>query len=374
VQSGSQSVADRFFYVPQWGIFIALTWLVARIVGNRRKLRNAAIVIFSVILVLLAVLTIRQVRFWRNSKSLYAHTLKVTSQNPVILTNFGVAFDYNERNFDTVFSLYSQVLRIDPHNYQTLYNVGCMLEQKGQLQKAQEYFERSIAMNPTYASPYRELGRVHQKMGRDSAAMNAFMAAFQCNPSDWHNSFALGQALFDKHKLDSAKVMFQRALSLCFGPDCWAIHNDLGLTHLQNNDPKEAISHFLEAIRLDSTSWLPYRNLGTALLRLGKPHDATTAFSIAIRRAPSNELLYVNRAGIYALCGNLESADADYQKAVSLQPNDENAQILLAKVFSLKGDLDSAAVHLGKAKALDKVDGRIRELSTELHEKSRSRN
>lgn len=374
VQSGPQSMADRFSYVPQWGIFIALTWLAADLVGNRRKLRNAVLVLFGAILLLLAVSSIHQVRFWRNSISLYEHTLKVTSLNPLILNNLGTSFDYNERNFDTLFSIYSEVLRIAPRNYQALYNLGYMLEQKGELQKAQEYFERSIASNPTYANPYRELGIVHKKTGSDSAAMNAFVKAYQYDPSDWHNSFALGQALFDKHDLDSAAAMFQRALESCFSPDCWAIHNDLGLTLLQNNDPKHAVSHFLEAIRLDSTSWLPYSNLGTALLRMGKLHDATTAFSCAINRAPPNEILYVNRAGIYALCGRLDSACADYQKAVSLQPTDENAQVLLAKVFSLRGDLDSAAVHLEKAEALDKADGRIRELSAEIHKKSSPKN
>jgi hypothetical protein len=80
VQVGCQARADRFTYLAQIGIFIALVWSGDRCLRPRWRGPAAAAV-----LLLLAALTTRQVQVWRDGPTLFAHALEVTGPHPQML-------------------------------------------------------------------------------------------------------------------------------------------------------------------------------------------------------------------------------------------------------------------------------------------------
>lgn len=80
VQVGCQARADRFTYLAQIGVFVALVWSADRwLVGKLRAPVAAAV------LAVLAVFTTRQVRVWRDGPTLFAHALEVTGPHPQML-------------------------------------------------------------------------------------------------------------------------------------------------------------------------------------------------------------------------------------------------------------------------------------------------
>ncbi len=91
VQVGSQSMADRYTYIPLVGIFIALAWALRDWAGKGRVLKRALIVLTAASLVGLTVTARDQVWTWRNSDTLFEHALQVVEANPVVHNNLGVA-------------------------------------------------------------------------------------------------------------------------------------------------------------------------------------------------------------------------------------------------------------------------------------------
>jgi hypothetical protein len=78
VQAGSQAMADRYTYVSGIGIYIIVGWGIAEI-PSKWPHRNLALAISScVVLSALLIATRIQVRYWRDSSSMYEHTLAVT--------------------------------------------------------------------------------------------------------------------------------------------------------------------------------------------------------------------------------------------------------------------------------------------------------
>ncbi len=81
VQVGGQAYADRYTYLPVIGLAIAAVWGVADVVAPSRLWRTVASALALCALVTLAVATARQVALWRDSRTLFAHTLAVEPDN-----------------------------------------------------------------------------------------------------------------------------------------------------------------------------------------------------------------------------------------------------------------------------------------------------
>ncbi len=66
MQTGNQAYADRYSYLPQIGLFIAVTWMAAEWAGGARVRRTVLGVLAALILCALAAAGWRQVTYWRD--------------------------------------------------------------------------------------------------------------------------------------------------------------------------------------------------------------------------------------------------------------------------------------------------------------------
>src|SRR5678816_227427 len=75
VQVGKQAFADRYMYLPHIGLFILLTWGVAELIGRLQWPRWPGFGIGGAVLAIAAIITSHQLPHWRNTRSLFEHTL-----------------------------------------------------------------------------------------------------------------------------------------------------------------------------------------------------------------------------------------------------------------------------------------------------------
>src|SRR5262249_24883166 len=81
VQVGSQSMADRYTYIPLIGFFLGVTWGLTDALSFLRKPSALLIPLGAAILVACALLSSIQISYWRNSQTLFSHALAVTRYN-----------------------------------------------------------------------------------------------------------------------------------------------------------------------------------------------------------------------------------------------------------------------------------------------------
>src|SRR5208283_3716151 len=80
-QVGAQAMADRYAYLPFVGLFLMVCWSAAEW-SEQRKLATAWLAVPSVIVLLvLMVVTHRQIDYWSDHVTLWSHALQVTSGN-----------------------------------------------------------------------------------------------------------------------------------------------------------------------------------------------------------------------------------------------------------------------------------------------------
>src|SRR5262249_48647994 len=75
LQAGFQGMADRFLYVPGIGLYLLISWGAADLAGRLVRDRRIVAWTATAVLVLLGVRTADQVGYWRDSTSLWEHTV-----------------------------------------------------------------------------------------------------------------------------------------------------------------------------------------------------------------------------------------------------------------------------------------------------------
>ncbi len=135
IQVGAQSMADRYSYVPLIGLFISIAWGVPQSLKNWR-LKKFGLAIASVGLIAFCMsLTWRLVGYWRNSITLFEHTLEVTDNNYLFHNNLGVALKNQGRTREAIAQL-SEAIRIKPSFYLPYNNLVVALLMEGRVDEA----------------------------------------------------------------------------------------------------------------------------------------------------------------------------------------------------------------------------------------------
>ncbi len=157
VQVGSQSMADRFTYLPLIGLFIMLCWSVPSRVMERRDLKAIAWVAAAAVVAVCAALSRVQVGYWRDSETLFRHALDVTRGNWVAHNKLGNALAQSGK-IEEAIAHYKQALWVTPNFAEAHYNLGIALAQTGKIEEAIAQYEQVLRISPDYAEAHYNLG------------------------------------------------------------------------------------------------------------------------------------------------------------------------------------------------------------------------
>jgi tetratricopeptide (TPR) repeat protein len=301
VQIGGHRMADRYAYVPSIGLSIVLAWCAAEIVARFRVPRAAAGACFVTLLAVLGIASWFQVRHWRNSVTLFEHTLKVTRGNYLAHANLGSA------RFD-----------------------------QGNLSEAEDHFKASLRADPEYAPAHIGMGNVRMKQGASHEAAVHYNRALQSRPNDIEIQLALAESLLAIGNWEAAAVQLNRVLQLRpYHPEA---HGLLGLALSIGERRQEAVGHFATALRAKPGWAEMHNNLGVTLSGLGRHEDAARAFRQAIALKPDVEFGFFNLGCALYAAGQRADAIATYRDGLERDPH--SPQLATSLAWSLATDED----------------------------------
>ena len=247
VQVGGQTMADRYFYIPSIGLFIALVFGLADLARSWRVPPSLSAGIAGGVLLIFAILTNAQIQLWHDSFTLFEHTLAVTPPNLRIEHNLGVALGASDR-YDEAATHFAKALQIDVNFYDGLVAMGVTRAHQGRLQEAIGYFQAAIRSQPDAPKARVQLAHALWNEKRDEEALAEMDRASQLAPGDADIRADFGLALALVGKLPEAIEQLHEALRL--NPNSAEAHNNLGLTLLASGKARESIPEFEVALRL----------------------------------------------------------------------------------------------------------------------------
>lgn len=213
VQVGAQARADRFTYIAQLGVFIAVVWLFASI----RRLPLLAWLAVG-ILGCFTALTLRQVTHWENSIALFKHTEQNTIGNGRIecLTGYAHAL---AGDYAGSLPYYREALRHRPNDFETWNNLGDALSQLARDEDAAQAFAQALKINPQCVAARYNLGNTLRRLGRDDEAISCFRVVVNMAPELGLAHLQLGRALAEAGESETSDHHLRTAARLLHDPE-----------------------------------------------------------------------------------------------------------------------------------------------------------
>lgn len=205
VQVGNQAFADRYTYLPYIGLFVAIVWSV-------RSLLDRKVVVVAVIVVLstLGVRTWYQTRHWKDTITLFRHTVTVTENNYLIHDNLGKLLA-GEGRLDEALEQYREAVRIRPAFTQGHYNAGVALSKAARYDEAVPYFDEAIRQQPDFVKAHFNLAVCHAHLNQAEPAIRHFEEVLRINPDNAQAHRNLGGILRALGRNEDAGVHFAAA-------------------------------------------------------------------------------------------------------------------------------------------------------------------
>ncbi len=238
IEVGLQGHADRYTYLPQVGLYIALSWLVADISVSNPAQKRILATIGAISVVALAVCSFKQTTYWKNSESLWTHTLAVTKDNDVALMNLGNYFTQHGRLDEALASLQAalDVRSASESRHYSLSlaiihaTMGDALARIGRLDEALDHLRKAVELRPDFPDAHYNLGTVIFRKGDLDGAIGEWQSALALHPNDPETNTGLANAFVQKGLFREAITHYKIALKS--DPDFGAGLEQSGLGHV----------------------------------------------------------------------------------------------------------------------------------------------
>jgi tetratricopeptide (TPR) repeat protein len=213
LQFGVFTHADRFTYLPQIGLSVALVWGAADLCRLWPYRRPACGVASLLVLAVLMGCAWRQASFWRDSETLWTRALACTSRNKLAHNNLGNFLADRERLSDAV-EQYRQAMRIDPRYIDAYFNLGGVLFGQGRYEEAIAQYRQAVDIQPDFMLAHNNLGDVFARQGRLDEAIAQYRSALGIQPDFVLALNGLGEVLARRGRPAEAICQYHKVLKI----------------------------------------------------------------------------------------------------------------------------------------------------------------
>jgi Flp pilus assembly protein TadD len=262
IQVGSQAHADRYSYLPQIGLYLAITWAIADLSIRWRHRQIILSAAATITVALLAWRAAGQASYWRDSETLWTHALRVTESD---LAHERLA--------------------------------GAFLD-KQRLDEAIVEAQLAINLNARDGSAQNDLGVALARRGQPAAALPHFWKAFEADPQLPRLQYNVANALAANGDTTQAKTYYEKQLQV--DPYFAEAHNNLANLLLQEGQFDEAAEHLKTALQLKPNYAEAHNNLAVVLSQKGRMGDAIEEWEKTLSIEPDNLDAHCNLAWVLA--------------------------------------------------------------------------
>lgn len=256
------------------------------------------------------------------------------------------------KKLDTAQTKLEEAIKADPKNAHASYNLGLVHQRKGNTGEARKAWQRTLQVQPGYQAAKARLAELDLRAGQTAAAKSALEEIIKADrfqpearnllaeialgsknweeaivharnvllgdPNDTNAYLNMAIAYYRQGLVDQAWLIVSNALAR--KPEAAALHNMMGLIHLQRDDSRSATDSFLKSLETDPDQQDALLNLATLELSYGAFKSALKRFDKAVKRAPRDADLVLSRAVALRGLERYDDAAKGYEQALTLRP------------------------------------------------------
>jgi Flp pilus assembly protein TadD len=266
VQSGYQSHADRFTYIPLIGIFVAIAWWLPDASALRRLRGTTVSFLGCGVILVLSIAAWNQTRYWRDSITLFSRAVAVTENNRMAMNLLGQAYVKSGKYSDAI--PYLQEALKSPSDYlEARTYMGIAFRELDRPQEAVACFRETLSIDSGHAFASFNLGLTYDRLGQPEQAIASYREAVRIDRNNqiaWNN---MGVAFDKLGRFMDAISAYQEALRT--DPSSPAIWTNLGVSYGLSGNNRQAIENFQRALQIDPNYAEARNNLAVAIGKTG---------------------------------------------------------------------------------------------------------
>lgn len=178
--------------------------------------------------------------------------------------------------------------------------------------------------------------------------------SLQWNPHDVDGWYYLGRTKYNENRFEEAISAFLECLKLA--PSNIKAEDNLGLSYAGLGRTDEASAAYQAAIAWQSAAAVknpgPYLNLGILLLEQNRPKEAAPYLVQAVSIAPTESRHHEQLGKAYSQLNELQKAQAELETAVLLSPQNPRLHYMLGQIYRKQGLLDKAKSEFDRTESL----------------------
>lgn len=287
---------------------------------------------------------------------------------------------------------YGALLTRDPKDVLALHYLGLLCAEEGNLEEAQDYLEKALALkkdepsihlhltnilkarglfsqaaqglkdliqsHPTFAAAFNNLGTVYYAQAKLQEAVDAYQHAINLQPNYADAYYNLALALSKLNKIEASINTYQALLEL--SPDHPGARFQLGCLFMQRSNYQAAIEQFTQIEKNHPYHFETQSNLATCFLKLGQLEQAKHHYVQALELNPKDVQILFNLGVLAMQQGLLDEAIHYYLRTTSEDPDHFDAHNNLAFAYLTLQKNEESLKHFREALRLQPNNESIR--------------
>lgn len=291
LQVGRQAQADRYTYIPHFGLLLLIVWGAARVCQRFAWSRWLGTGLAVAAMASAFLLTQRQIEVWRNNTTLW-----------------------------------QQALRCYPEDYYTQYMVGMGWANIGRYAQAEPHLQKALDLQTDFVPAIVAFGHLHVAQQHWEQAEEYFRWVSRLDPHNQPAKQAL-QQLSQQGRRKVAKTRTKRKPL-----DSAQAELKLGIAAARQGNMPVALRHFDQAVKLDPEYDLAHNNAGLALAELRRFDEAERHCRRALEIDAENADFHVNLANLLEMQERWQEAADHFTRAIQINPRDPEAQFRFKQI------------------------------------------
>ena len=179
VQVGTQSLADRYTYIPLIGLFLVISWGIAGLFSEWRYKKILLSFSSAIVLIIFFLITRQQVTYWEDGLTISKRATSVTSDNWLMENN-----------------------------------LANMLVTRGEFKKGISHYFASLLIKPDNDLAYNNLKKVLSKIANNHSVAETMESAVSNRLENPVFYFITGKMFRDEDNIEKAIAYFKKAVQL----------------------------------------------------------------------------------------------------------------------------------------------------------------
>lgn len=218
-------------------------------------------------------------------------------------------------------SYFEKELKKNPKDEMVLrYLGGLHLKNNPDPDKAEQYFQQALQLNPSCANCYYKMAIISRLKNNDAKAIELLDMAIKLNTKE--GDFYLYRAQTREAMRDKFRAISDYNKAIELEPARINYYLARSQYNWRAGYASLALADIDKAIELEPKNYAPYKERAEFLYDRGKPQEALESVTKAITLDSSEAELYSVRGIIYFELGKTDLAMKDYQKNIQLAPGD----------------------------------------------------